>query len=107
MRVLTINNGSSSLKAAMYDMHGSAAPNEKRVLTGDAARVGIPGGHLRIRDDCDQAVLDEPRDLPGSGAALEALFDWLEEHGRCGHPEAIGHRIVHGGTRYSEHHPTP
>jgi acetate kinase len=100
MRILTINNGSSSLKAALYEMDGDAPV--RRILSLDVARIGVPGSQLRIRDDCNHTVLDQARDVPDNDAALQTLFDWLEQDSACGHPDAVGHRIVHGGAQYSE-----
>ena len=68
--VLTINIGSSSLKAALYrDAHA-----ERRELTIHAERVGTVRGRVRITDAYAATLLDDERDLTGQDAALHALF---------------------------------
>ncbi len=95
-RLLTINTGSSSLKAALYTMA------EKRELAVQIERIGESGAHIRIADADGAALLDEQRDLADHDAALTALFAWLHDQ-RGDHPfDAVGHRVVHGGPRYRE-----
>ena len=79
MNSLALNAGSSSLKAALYEVEPGAAL---------AAPVDpVWRGHV----DWD----------PGDGrAAAEALLSDLPAD-----VEVVGHRIVHGGQRFSE--PTP
>jgi acetate kinase len=49
-------------------------------------------------------LLDEARDLPDHGAALQAVLDWLGSPSAAalgiGAPRAVGHRVVHGGAEY-------
>ena len=100
IQLLTINTGSSSLKAACYRM----GDGERRALTVEAERIGHTGGHICITDADGAAVLDEARDLPDHGAALATLLDWLRAHPAVGAFEAVGHRVVHGGPRYRAPH---
>ena len=39
---------------------------------------------------------------PNHMAAVGALMDWIEERGRGDGLTAVGHRVVHGGPRYSK-----
>ena len=100
MRLLAINSGSSSLKAALYEM-GEA---ERLVLAAGVERIGIEGSRVLIKDAGGAILLDQQRDLPGHDAALQALFDWLDQHDAdrvpSGWLDAVGHRVVHGGSRY-------
>src|SRR4051794_15641023 len=96
-RLLTINVGSSSLKAVLYRLDAGESV-EVRVA---AERIGIPNSRLRLTD-AQGTVLDQRADpLPDHATALEALFTWLRaerlDDGLC----AIGQRIVHGGSHYS------
>jgi acetate kinase len=96
IRLLTINTGSSSLKAALYH----AAQTERRELAIQIERIGASGGHLHITGADDATVLDEERDFADHAAALGALFAWLHDQ-RGDRPfDAVGHRIVHGGMHY-------
>ena len=96
-RLLTINTGSSSLKAALYEM-GQA---ERLDLAAQADRIGQSGSRIRITDAQGKTLLDEQRELKNHEAALQALFDWLQVHAPGKKLDAVGHRVVHGGSRYS------
>jgi len=101
VRLLTINTGSSSLKAALYAV-GDGQAGEARLLAARAERIGQPGGRLRIADAGGAAIADERRDLPDHAAALHAVLDHLGRTDADGRPDAVGHRVVHGGADYRE-----
>lgn len=73
--VLTINAGSSSLKAKVYRCDG-----ENLSLDWQTSLIGIGSA-----------------DLPDHRTALTSLCDCLAAENRIGRIEAVGHRIVHGG----------
>ncbi len=79
-RVLTINGGSSSIKFALF----TADASPRRLLTGTVERVGLPGGP------------------PDYEHAVARMFDQLDERFGLATVAAVGHRIVHGGPRYSQ-----
>ena len=71
-RILTINGGSSGIKLALFEV----GDPPRRIL-----QSAIEGGGL---------------------PAVSALMDWIEERrGRDGVLTAVGHRVVHGGPKYS------
>ena len=102
--VLTINSGSSSLKAALYWM----GEQELLRLSVEVSRIGLhrdqrggfPGSRLQITDADGATLLDRQHDLPDHAAALQELFDWLTQQEAGQPPDAVGHRIVQGGHRY-------
>ena len=100
-RLLTINTGSSSLKAALYRMWEGA--KETLELRAEASRIGDRGGGLRLADARGE-TLDERQDgLPDHATALDALLSRLRDRGLDRDDlVAVGHRIVHGGDRYRE-----
>jgi acetate kinase len=95
-RLLTINVGSSSLKAVLYGL----GPVETVEIRAAAERIGLSNSCLRI-SDAQHNVVDSSAGLPDHDSALAALFTWLREQhldeGLC----AVGQRVVHGGARYS------
>ncbi len=99
-RILTINTGSSSLKAALYDL----GDDEQLTIQALVERIGLSGGHIRVNAADGATLLDEQRALPDHAAALRALFAWLQAQQRADGLDAIGHRVVHGGSRYSAPH---
>ncbi len=97
MNVLVLNSGSSSVKFQVLEM-----PAGRRLAAGAVTRIGE--GEPRIRF----ALGGEPAragaaDAPDHRAALEAMVAALGEEAGLD-PEAlgaVGHRVVHGGERYS------
>jgi acetate kinase len=95
--ILTINAGSSSLKAAFYDRDGV-------IHAVQAERIGQRGGRMRIQDRAGTTLLDRQQDRHDHASVLRAFLDWRQHQGVAAAPEAIGHRIVHGGTAYRAPH---
>jgi acetate kinase len=58
-RLLTINTGSSSLKAALYRLREDTT--ETPEIRAEASRIGGRGGGMRLADDRGE-TLDERRD---------------------------------------------
>ena len=75
-RALTINSGSSSLKAASYEI----GEKEALILVVEVDRVGIPGSRMRITDAHGTTLLDRQSDLPDHSTALQTFFTWFEQH---------------------------
>ena len=100
-RLLTINTGSSSLKAALYHLREEA--EETADLRVEASGIGGRDGGTRIADGRGEALGERRSDLPDHAAALDATMSLLRDRGldRDG-LVAVGHRIVHGGHRYQE-----
>ncbi|HEY2735475.1 MAG TPA: acetate/propionate family kinase [Polyangiales bacterium] len=92
MVVLSINVGSSSLKFALFALAGT---REERLAAGSIDRIGQANSQLSLRlsDGPDQkhdvAFADQE-------AAIVGAFDTLQAQ-RLPPPEAVGHRLVHGG----------
>jgi acetate kinase len=100
-RLLTINTGSSSLKAALYRLREDTT--ETPELRAEASRIGDPGGGLRLADARGETLDERQDDLQNHTAALDALLSqlrdrWLDRDDLA----AVGHRIVHGGDRHRE-----
>jgi acetate kinase len=95
MRILTINSGSSSLKFSLYDVQEPRV--ERLVLAGALERIGAPNGVLRVAHAGDGKVIEQPQAFADHRAALEVLEAWLAQRGDHLAPEAVGHRVVHGG----------
>jgi acetate kinase len=95
-RILTINTGSSSLKAGLYRADG-----ERLELSAVVEAIGQDDCRLRIADGDGRLRADHRLDLPDHDAALRALLDRLPATAGDG-IVAIGHRIVHGGRTFVE-----
>jgi acetate kinase len=90
--LLVLNAGSSSLKFALYDLPIGERPQ----IEGQIAGIGrnprfIVGGRN----------LPVSTTLAGHDAAIAHLLDWLEGEGDVKHLAGAGHRVVHGGARFT------
>lgn len=97
-RILTINSGSSSLKFALFEM----GDDEVLRLAGKLEGIGLGGsGRFAVKDGEGASLVDESRRLDDHEAALSRLFDWLRDRPEHGELNAVGHRVVHGGSRHT------
>ena len=101
MNILVINCGSSSLKYQLIDMD-----NESVLAKGLCERIGIEGSKLTHQPaGKDKYVIENP--MPTHKTAIEMVMAALQdpEHGvikDTSEISAIGHRVLHGGTVYSD-----
>jgi acetate kinase len=97
-QLLTINTGSSSLKAALYTMDETLA----LALSAQIQRIGQAGSSIHVDDAAGSVLYARQRDLSDHTAAMQSLIEWLQQRSNDGAPRAVGHRVVHGGSTYSE-----
>ena len=96
--ILTINGGSSSIKFALFEAGGSL----RRILEGGIDRIGQPEATLRVKGSKPADNFSRPVNAPDHTVAVGALMDWIEERGGRDTLTAVGHRVVHGGPKYSK-----
>ena len=101
MKILVLNCGSSSLKYQLIDMEG-----EKVLAKGLVERIGIEGSRIKhTKTGLDAVTREVP--FPDHSAAIKYVLDILVD------PElgvlksldelgATGHRIVHGGEKFTQ-----
>ncbi len=100
MKILVVNCGSSSLKYQLYDM-----TNELVMAKGLVERIGIDGSVLTHRvEGRDKYIVQTP--MPDHKVAIKLVLDTItdSEQGVLKSVDeiaAVGHRIVHGGEKYS------
>jgi acetate kinase len=96
--ILCLNSGSSSLKFALYQIGDG---EEILLAQGAVERNDTEVAHLWIHS-AQGKIEKTGRDISSTSAALRAASTELERL-RLPHPDAIGHRLVHGGP----HHAAP
>ncbi len=96
-KILAFNTGSSSIKFSMYEI-GEA---ERLVFTGSLSRLGSSGTMFFVRDAQGNSLVSESVGAQHHDAASEYVFSWIASQGIGFKPDAVGHRIVHGGPLYS------
>ena len=101
MIVFVINCGSSSLKYQLIDMK-----NENVMAKGLIERIGMDGSVLK-HTPANANTIDISTEIPDHKVAtqlvIEALLD--ENHGvikKMSEINAVGHRVVHGGERFTD-----
>jgi acetate kinase len=99
-RVLTLNIGSSSLKAALY-LASSAHDGPQLVFAAHAERLGDARSHMSVRDARGETLFATAPALSDHPTALQTLLGWLQQQGESDF-DLVGHRVVFGGQQFSE-----
>jgi len=95
--VLAVNAGSSSIRFALYN---ASEPLVRR-QRGKIERIGLSGTTISVDASTSVGAQNRAIDARDHSGAASALIDWLEEAGLLSAVKAVGHRVVHGGSRYS------
>jgi len=101
MNILVINTGSSSLKYQLFDMETEAI-----IAKGNCDRIGIDG-HVKHVPSNGKPSINEDTSLPSHQEAINIVISNLTsaKHGvidNLSEISAVGHRVVHGGPRFSK-----
>lgn len=100
MKVLVLNCGSSSLKYQLMDME-----SEKVITKGTYERIGQNNSFVTIKQNGEKIPVDHP--VENHEQALKfVIYDLLigEKYGvikDLKEIDAVGHRVVHGGEKFS------
>ncbi len=94
---LTINGGSSSIKFALYALENPPA----RRLVGKVDRIGIDGTTLSAESTDGQPAERLPFTASDHEQVAQRLIDWLDRRIGLASVAGVGHRVVHGGEKYS------
>lgn len=101
MKVLVLNCGSSSIKYKLFDM-----ASKEVIGQGGIEKIGMKGSFLKLTlPNGEKKVLE--KDIPEHTVGVEFILNTLihAEYGAIKSLEeidAVGHRMVHGGERFSE-----
>ncbi|MFW6308931.1 MAG: acetate/propionate family kinase [bacterium] len=100
MKILVLNSGSSSIKFQLFNME-----SEEVLAKGQVSRINNDNSKLSYETSDDEIKKDIK--IADHGAGLEVIKEILvnEEVGvvaDINDIEGIGHRVVHGGEKYSE-----
>ena len=98
MKIMSINAGSSSLKFSLFDMD-----TEEVLVSGLFERIGIEGSCYTIKNS--EFKIKQDAELNNHSDAVKILLDKLIELKIINSLEeldGIGHRVVHGGDKYTD-----
>ncbi|MEJ2047358.1 MAG: acetate/propionate family kinase [Dehalococcoidia bacterium] len=99
MKILVLNSGSSSLKFSYFDTQ-----DEKNNLDGMVERIGLENSRLMVRSK--RGETNKELGATNHSQALKAIVTLLTDRNRgvvrnLAELAAVGHRVVHGGDKYS------
>lgn len=108
MKVLVLNVGSATLKFQLVqtDAKRMASDKDERLARGVIERIGGEAPlklYAKEKDPSKKTIK-----LRDHRAAIESVLDWLTDPAsgvglkNVGDIDAVGHRVVHGGERFSE-----
>lgn len=98
MKILAVNAGSSSLKFQILEM-----PEEKVITSGQIERIGFDDAKFTIKVNGDKRSKVEPikNHSVAVSQVLDALID-LKIVKNYDEISGVGHRVVHGGEKFSD-----
>ncbi|MGH9506390.1 MAG: acetate/propionate family kinase [Terriglobales bacterium] len=96
MRLLTVNTGSSSLRAGLY----AAAPELAPLFSCRAEAIGARAGEFEICDAAGAVQFHSDAAAQTHGAALAAFLHWLGQQGPEAGFDAVAHRLVVASGRF-------
>ncbi len=100
--ILTINAGSSSIKFALFPLtHPIAADAE---VSGQIDGIGTNATRLLAKNRAGEKIADQliAGEAVKHSVALDAMLQWFISAYTGWQIVAVGHRVVHGGDRYSQ-----
>ena len=101
MNILVLNCGSSSIKYKLFDMDHKAV-----IAQGGIEKIGLPDSFLKLTlPNGEKKILE--KDIPEHTVGVEFILNTLisPEYGAIKSLDeinAVGHRMVHGGEKFSE-----
>ena len=101
MKILVLNCGSSSIKYKLFDMDSKSV-----IAQGGIEKIGLPGSFLKLTLPGGEKKILE-KDIPEHTVGVEFILQTLTsaEYGAIkslNEINAVGHRMVHGGEKFSE-----
>jgi acetate kinase len=99
LHVLALNSGSSSLKFGLYRV---GPLRTQMLISGEAGSIGSEDGKFEAGDAGNKTFHSERLSIPTQADAIIRIGKMLAER-RMPPPDAVGHRIVHGGPKLLRH----
>jgi acetate kinase len=99
MKILVLNCGSSTLKFQLMETV-SVKDKERKLARGIVDRIGKQASY---RFEAGGAVSQEKTAvIPTHEEAVRLIIDWLRSKPGLDSIDAVGHRVVHGGDRFTK-----
>jgi acetate kinase len=98
MKILVLNSGSSSLKFQVIE--AGEANSQRKLARGIVERIGQSGGYRFGAGD--SAPEEKSATVRDHEEAVGLVLSWVQSRPQLSSPEAVGHRVVHGGRQFPE-----
>lgn len=95
--IVTLNAGSSSIKFSIFSVDGDFV----RLWDGAVEGIDTSNAVLVISDKDGGEVMHQSVPLGSRILVTDLVLDWLRVKAQELHIVAVGHRVVHGGPRYT------
>lgn len=101
MKILVLNCGSSSIKYKLFEM-----PSKEVLAQGGIEKIGLPDSFLKMTlPNGEKKIIEKSIQEHTSG--VQMIFDVLTDPEigvvkDLNEIEAVGHRVLHGGSKFSE-----
>ena len=100
MKILVLNSGSSSIKYQLFTM-----PQQEVICSGLVERIGLKDAEIHYKSSNNK--INEVSDIPNHKIGLEKIVNLLLDKQigvikSTSEIEAVGHRVVHGGSSFSD-----
>jgi acetate kinase len=96
--ILVLNAGSSSLKFSVFGVSAQLPVLLRGAITALSSRA-----HFTVRDAQGKTIVDRPSpasDALAQNERIEQLFGWIRKQLPDHRLVAVGHRVVHGGSKF-------
>jgi len=94
--ILVLNSGSSSIKFGLYQTEHKCLS----IICQGKIEVNGSSSLFQVKDDRDTPLQNKHIHVSCHENAIEILLKWLETYTSGQQLVAIGHRVVHGGTKF-------
>jgi acetate kinase len=100
MKILVINSGSSSIKYQLFKM-----PGQEVICSGLVERIGLENAEIHYKTA--NVTIEEIVEIPNHKIGLEKIVKLLLDDNigvlkTTLEIDAVGHRVVHGGSAFSK-----
>ncbi len=98
VHILTVNSGSSSARFSLYIL----GPDERRLIAARCDGIGLAQGRFAVQDEHGKILFESALGIPDHETASRRFVDWLHRSADGAPIDGVGHRFLHGGTRFIE-----
>jgi acetate kinase len=98
MKILVLNCGSATLKFQLIEVEDSDRP-QRKLARGIVERIGGKGNYRFIAGD--STPVEKPVAVRSHEEAVSLVISWLQSTPQLSNPDAAGHRVVHGGRKFT------